>query len=90
MRAVCDIAPGDKVVFAKYDPADAPCRYAFDDSNQPDDPAAKEGRNVLTWWDIVGFIWAGFLFSAEGVMFYAMFALSYNWWLPKWFDGDGV
>jgi|SRR5271166_966774 len=40
-RAVCDIAPGDIVVFAKYHDQ-APSPYSFDDSNQADDPAAAE------------------------------------------------
>lgn len=40
-RAKADVADGDLVVFAKYD-FDKPSPYSFDDSNQPDDPAAKE------------------------------------------------
>jgi hypothetical protein len=40
-RATQDIAPCDIVVFGKYDPT-SPSEYSFDDSNQPDDPAAKE------------------------------------------------
>jgi hypothetical protein len=43
-RAIQDIAPCDIVVFAKYDP-ESPSEYSFDDSNQPDDPAAKERRD---------------------------------------------
>ena len=38
-RAMADIAPGDTVVSgSKYDF----CPHAFDDSNEPDDPAARE------------------------------------------------
>lgn len=41
-RAVADFVPGfDKAVFAKCNP-DKPVKWSFDDSNQPDDPAAKE------------------------------------------------
>jgi hypothetical protein len=40
-RALCDIAPGDIVVLAKYHDKD-PSPYSFDDSNEPDDPAARE------------------------------------------------
>ena len=39
-RALGDIAPGDTVVFAGF--RTTPCPYSFDDSNQPDDPAAAE------------------------------------------------
>ena len=40
-RAQCEIMDGDLLVFAKYDPA-RPSPYNHDDSNEPDDPAAKE------------------------------------------------
>ena len=41
-RAVGDVAPGDTVVFAnKVDPGKVNS-FSFDDSNQPDDPAAAE------------------------------------------------
>jgi hypothetical protein len=41
MRAVQEIAANDIVVFAKYH-NQPPCEYTYDDSNQADDPAAKE------------------------------------------------
>lgn len=42
-RAAGDIASADTVVFARAKDAGAgPIAYSFDDSNQPDDPAAKE------------------------------------------------
>lgn len=41
-RAVGDVVAGwDTVVFARYHDR-PPSPYAFDDSNQPDDPAARE------------------------------------------------
>jgi hypothetical protein len=40
-RAVQDVAACDTVVFAKYHDR-PPSPYSFDDSNQPDDPAALE------------------------------------------------
>ncbi len=40
-RAQREIARCDTVVFAKYDPA-SPSPFNYDDSNQPDDPAARE------------------------------------------------
>jgi hypothetical protein len=40
-RARGDIADGDTLLFASGDP-DRPSMFSFDDSNQPDDPAAKE------------------------------------------------
>lgn len=40
-RAQREIAINDTVVFAKYDPA-YPSRFNYDDSNEPDDPAARE------------------------------------------------
>jgi hypothetical protein len=44
-RAIADFAPGDIVVFGpKADPEHV-VPFAFDDSNQPDDPAAKERNN---------------------------------------------
>jgi len=42
VRAQGDIVPGDTVVFAKGDSDQKPSAYVYDDSNQPDDPAAKE------------------------------------------------
>lgn len=39
-RAVGDFAPGDTVVLAGF--RTTPCPHSFDDSNQPDDPAAAE------------------------------------------------
>ncbi len=42
-RAQCEIAHGwDRVVFAKYGPDYRPSPFNYDDSNEPDDPAAKE------------------------------------------------
>jgi hypothetical protein len=41
-RAKGDVAPGDVLVFAKYD-FDKPSPYSYDDSNQtPGDPAAQD------------------------------------------------
>lgn len=40
-RAQCDVMPGDTVVFAHGD-ENEPFPWSFDDSNQPDDPAAQE------------------------------------------------
>jgi hypothetical protein len=41
-RAAREIAPAiDRVVFARYHDAE-PSPYNYDDSNEPDDPAAKE------------------------------------------------
>ena len=40
-RAEIEVASNDCVVFAKYHNT-TPSQYSFDDSNQPDDPAAKE------------------------------------------------
>jgi hypothetical protein len=40
-RARGEIADGDILVFAKYD-YDNPSPWNYDDSNQADDPAAKE------------------------------------------------
>ncbi len=40
-RAQREIAKCDTVVFAKYDPA-SPSSFNYDDSNEPDDPAARE------------------------------------------------
>lgn len=41
-RARREIADGDVLVFAVGSERDAPIRFTFDDSNQPDDPAARE------------------------------------------------
>ena len=41
-RAQQEIAPGDVAIFAKYSPDDPPSPFSYDDSNQPDDPAATE------------------------------------------------
>jgi hypothetical protein len=42
-RAQREIAPAiDTVVFARYHPDDPPSPYNYDDSNESDDPAAKE------------------------------------------------
>jgi len=41
-RAQREIAEVDVVVFARNDPDDPPSRFNFDDSNQADDPAARE------------------------------------------------
>lgn len=40
-RAQREVADHDTVVFAKYDPTH-PSRFNYDDSNEPDDPAAHE------------------------------------------------
>ncbi len=40
IRALQDIAPHDRVIFAKE--YSRPSQYSYDDSNQLDDPAAKE------------------------------------------------
>jgi hypothetical protein len=44
-RAVADVAPGDTVVLhAREDGTVRP--YSWDDSNQPDDPAAAERKGM--------------------------------------------
>lgn len=40
-RAAREIAEGDVVVFAKYDP-ERPSEFSYDDSNERDDPAYLE------------------------------------------------
>lgn len=40
-RALADVAPGDMVIFARYDP-EHPSPFSYDDSNQAGDPAAGE------------------------------------------------
>jgi hypothetical protein len=40
-RAASEIAPNDRVIFARYYDK-LPSPFGWDDSNQPDDPAAKE------------------------------------------------
>jgi hypothetical protein len=40
-RAMREVDPSDLLVFAKFDP-DAPSLRSHDDSNEPDDPAARE------------------------------------------------
>lgn len=44
-RAAGEIADGDLCVFAKGGPDWRPSPYNYDDSNQPDDPAARERLN---------------------------------------------
>lgn len=43
-RARQEVAPNDVAVFAKGSFDDEPTPYSWDDSNQPDDPAALERR----------------------------------------------
>jgi hypothetical protein len=42
-RATQEVAPTDVVVFARYHDRE-PTKFSFDDSNQPDDPAAEERK----------------------------------------------
>lgn len=44
-RASREIADVDMVVFAKYHDT-APSPYNYDDSNEPDDPAAQERKEL--------------------------------------------
>lgn len=45
MRARREIADYDTVIFAKYD-SDNPSPYNYDDSNEDDDPAAIERKDL--------------------------------------------